>query len=427
MGGSLRLLLVAALGGILLLSGPLAAFGDDLSDERARLAVIGRLQQDLETNLQRAEAQEIALEQQLQATRDTIRQTLEQIAATERRIAELEAQIAALQARIADARVQLARAKADYGAFVRSTYKAQADILPLLLKAPDFQAFLNRAASIQRLTTVGEQLLERIRRIEHELRLEEEQARLRKQEADARRADLLSQHAALEREQAKEQDLLYRLERSIAHVRSELVLIKDQSAAVAQRIVEIEIARQNRIIAEAEEAAWQQAQFWMAHNLFSLPEAGGQHSTKYPLIWPLPKGERTLLFGPTTLWYEPPAFGYRHFHTGIDIASTQGSPILAADDGVVVAADQSTLGGVSVGYGTYVIVAHHANYLSLYGHLLRFQVKPGDQLHQGQVIGFEGSTGNSTGPHLHFEFRYNGQPTNPLPFLPPNGPSAFNQ
>ena len=65
--------------------------------------------------------------------------------------------------------------------------------------------------------------------------------------------------------------------------------------------------------------------------------------------------------------------------------------------------------------------------LALYGHLLGYVVRAGDTVHQGQLIGYEGSTGNSTGPHVHFEYRYGGNPTNPLPYLPPNGPNGFNQ
>src|SRR5437773_3227786 len=91
---------------------------------------------------------------------------------------------------------------------------------------------------------------------------------------------------------------LDQLRQSISQVKYELVAINGQSAALAQRIADMEIARQDQIIAEAEQAAWQQAQFWMQHNLFMLPGANASHSTKYPLIWPLQQGTITLLFGP---------------------------------------------------------------------------------------------------------------------------------
>src|SRR5207245_2926162 len=86
-------------------------------------------------------------------------------------------------------------------------------------------------------------------------------------------------------------------------------------------------------------------------NLFTLPNASASHSTKYPLIWPLQQGTITLLFGPCSQVFEPPGFGYAHFHTGVDVAYKQGSPILAADDGIVVGADTSVLNGQLVGPG----------------------------------------------------------------------------
>src|SRR5207302_1588375 len=136
--------------------------------------------------------------------------------------------------------------------------------------------------------------------------------------------------------------------------------------------------------------------FWMQNNLFTLPNANANHSTKYQLIWPLQQGTITQVFGPSTLPFEPPGFGYPHFHTGVDIAYNQGTPILAADDGVVVAASASMLNGQLVGYGNYVIVAHRNNFFTLYGHLLGFQVKAGDALHQDQAAG----GGRITGPVL---------------------------
>jgi len=256
-------------------------------------------------------------------------------------------QIAALDGQIAEEQQQLRKTKAEYATFVRSVYKSNADPLAQLLGAPDFQTFLNRAVAIEHLTYLSNRLMDHIHQVDLLLHNQEEGVKSKKKEADKDRADLVDQKAALLKQQAHQQDLEKRLRQSISQVKWELVAINGQSAALAQRIADMEIARQDQLIAEAEQAAWQQAQFWMQHNLFTLPGAGAGHSTKYPLIWPLQQGSLTLLFGPCTQTFEPPGFGYAHFHAGVDIAYNQGSPILAADDGVVVAASSSVVAGVT--------------------------------------------------------------------------------
>ena len=108
------------------------------------------------------------------------------------------------------------------------------------------------------------------------------------------------------------------------------------------------------------------------------------------------------------------------------MSSPEGSPVLAADDGVVLLAGGSVVNGQLVGYGNYIVIAHTGGYSTLYGHLKTIGVKVGDQVHQGQVIGTEGSTGNSTGAHLHFELRQGNTPIDPAPFLPPGNPSPYH-
>jgi murein DD-endopeptidase MepM/ murein hydrolase activator NlpD len=127
----------------------------------------------------------------------------------------------------------------------------------------------------------------------------------------------------------------------------------------------------------------------------------------------------TQEFGPTDFALEPAYAGFAHFHTGIDIAGPMGTPVLAADDGVVVSAVAGT-----VGYGNYVMVASNGGIITLYGHLEQASVAPGDRVGQGQQIGLEGSTGASTGPHCHFEVRVDGQPVDPRTYLPAGAPSA---
>jgi murein DD-endopeptidase MepM/ murein hydrolase activator NlpD len=426
-GTVVRWLVAGGLGASLLVAVTPPAAADDITDAQARLQVINKLKGTLKDNLQKAEAQEVALQQQLQETQDTINQTLDKIAATERRIADLESQIEVLDEKIAQEQLELRRTKNEYASFARSVYKSQGDPIAELLAAPDFQGFLNRAVAIEHLTYLSNRLIDYIHQVDLQLHVQQDAVVAKKQEADKERADLVNQKAALLQQQAHQQDLQRQLQQSIAQVKYEIAVIDTQSAQLAQRIADMEIARQDQLIAEAEQAAWQQAQFWMQNNLFNLPTASANHSTKYPLIWPLQQGSLTLLFGPCSQPFEPPGFGYPHFHTGVDIAYNQGTPILAADDGIVVAASSSVLNGQLVGYGNYVILAHRNNFFSLYGHLLGYIVKAGDSVHQGQLIGYEGSTGNSTGPHVHFEYRYGGNPTNPLPYLPPNGPNNFNQ
>lgn len=106
--------------------------------------------------------------------------------------------------------------------------------------------------------------------------------------------------------------------------------------------------------------------------------------------------------------------GYWGGHPAYDIAGWIGSPITAADAGYVVVAG----GGWNAGYGSHVIIDHGNGFTTLYAHLTSIYVSPGETVAKGAQIGSMGSTGNSTGPHLHFEVRYDGVPYNPGNYLP---------
>ena len=103
-----------------------------------------------------------------------------------------------------------------------------------------------------------------------------------------------------------------------------------------------------------------------------------------------------------------PILHFSRFHAGLDIGASWGSPIVAAADGQVVSA------GWAGGYGREVRIAHSGGLVSLYGHMSQIAAEPGSYVRQGQVIGYVGSSGLSTGPHVHFEVRQNGQAVNPL-------------
>ncbi len=121
------------------------------------------------------------------------------------------------------------------------------------------------------------------------------------------------------------------------------------------------------------------------------------------LLWPA-QGSITSGFG----LRRHPVFGVQHMHTGVDIGATWGSPVLAAADGQVIYT------GWYGGYGKLVIVDHGGGVSTLYAHLFEILVSSGTSVRRGQVLGRVGSTGFSTGPHLHFEVRIDGQPIDPI-------------
>lgn len=124
------------------------------------------------------------------------------------------------------------------------------------------------------------------------------------------------------------------------------------------------------------------------------------------MIWPV-NGEITSPFG----WRTHPIFGSSRFHSGLDIAADYGVPIVAAQSGVVI--ESGWIGG----YGNTVMIDHGGGIVTLYGHNQSLAVDVGQSVGQGQVIAYCGSTGNSTGPHCHFEVRLNGEPVSPYDYL----------
>lgn len=125
-----------------------------------------------------------------------------------------------------------------------------------------------------------------------------------------------------------------------------------------------------------------------------------------PSLWPV-EGPITGSFGERI----DPFNGEGAFHSGVDISSNMGTPIVAPADGVVHSADYIN------GYGRTIILIHGHGISTLYGHLSGFAVTPGEEVHRGDVIGYVGSSGRSTGAHLHYEVRIHDTPVNPYKYL----------
>jgi murein DD-endopeptidase MepM/ murein hydrolase activator NlpD len=137
-----------------------------------------------------------------------------------------------------------------------------------------------------------------------------------------------------------------------------------------------------------------------------MPEPTMADSEFTPSLWPV-VGHLTAGFGERL----DPFSGEGAFHTGVDISVPYGTAVRATADGVVIGAEEH------VGYGRLVVLDHGFGVTTFYGHLSAFNVTPGQRVNRGDVIGYVGVSGRSTGPHVHYEVRINGAPVNPMRYL----------
>ncbi len=158
------------------------------------------------------------------------------------------------------------------------------------------------------------------------------------------------------------------------------------------------------LYAGLERAGRAQAQLLRWGNNGQFFEASGMGQQRTGLIMPVVGGHITSGFG----MRRHPILGYSRLHAGIDFGAAYGSPIYAVSDGTVIFA------GWHGGHGNFVKLEHGGGFGTGYGHMSRIAVAPGARVHSGQVIGYVGSTGVSTGPHLHYELYRGGVPVNPM-------------
>jgi murein DD-endopeptidase MepM/ murein hydrolase activator NlpD len=188
--------------------------------------------------------------------------------------------------------------------------------------------------------------------------------------------------------------------------------LTDQPPDVTAALAALLEAQEQNLIQQSNQAAWNQAHVGVGLALVTHMLPMGTTVAGLTLSWPMIGGRVTQPYGPSSLLLEPPLGPFKHFHTGIDIAAPFGTTVTAAAAGVVVAVGHS-----AIGYGNYVVIGHGGGIMTLYGHLLETDVVVGNTVARGQRIGLEGSTGWSTGPHVHFELRINDAVSDPMPYL----------
>lgn len=319
-------------------------------------------------------------------------------------LAALEQQVAAQAARVETARAAVVQAEAEGVAYrdriaitvaereslvdrarqrvVESYVTPQADELTSVLGTGDIYESARQQAVLDVVTSQDADLSDRFRSIGIELAEYEARTLEAAERAEAQRTTLAEALADLESAQAAEEELLADLQVRIDALSAEIDALEDSEAELAA------------VIARA------QAEIDAANRPAPSVSTGGGSGSVGQLAWPT-SGTLTSGFGPR----------WGRLHQGIDLAAPTGTSIVAAESGVVIHS------GVLGGYGQTILIDHGNGVVTLYAHQSERLVGSGVSVARGELIGRVGSTGNSTGPHLHFEVRINGVARDPLGYL----------
>ncbi|MDX1621339.1 MAG: M23 family metallopeptidase, partial [Nitriliruptorales bacterium] len=309
-----------------------------------------------------------------------------ELATARQRSQEARQELERITLRLARAQEELAVNQDRFKNRVAATYKyGSVSYASVLMDSHNVSEFLNTKKYVQSVMDDDRDVIRLVADATRDLvELRARADRIREdlgREEDAA-ADLA---AAVEDATRRQRELTARVEQERAS-RASLVAQLESQQADYENLVES---------LEAESAALEE-ELKKLTSIGTAPGPGG-------LFWPT-NGYKTSDYG----WRTHPIFGSRRMHTGVDISGSTGQPIIAAAGGTVVHA------GWRGGYGLAVVIDHGGGMATLYAHQSSIAVGTGQHVDGGQVIGAVGSTGYSTGPHLHFEVRINGEPQNPM-------------
>jgi len=332
----------------------------------ARINSLKASDQELESAVSTLNRQVAAQQAQADAARQAVQAAVAAVEAADKRLAETSAQIGALKNAV------IQRAVSNY-------VRPKSTPFGGVISTDDLSEASRRDSLIKQVNDRDRDVVDRLRAAREDLEDQQKAAQKARDLMAERRKAVLSRLSALQKAQSEKAKLSAALDSRIREYQAEADAVAREESGLVALIRSREAQRASR---------------------GGDPGIDGRVSGA-GLIWPVR--------GPVTSGY-----GYRwgRMHAGIDIGAGTGTPIRAAKAGTV------TYSGTMSGYGNVVIISHGGGFTTLYAHQSRIASSDGQEVSQGQVIGYVGSTGRSTGPHLQFETRVNGNAQDPRRYLP---------
>ena len=384
-------------------------FGEPLmqvyADNKSDLKEAEKEKEELEKDLKEAQELIDSLKDSKSDIKDAVKQLDAQLDEVSAKVKKLEQQLAEKQQEISDAEAALADAQAKEAVQYENMKKrikfmyenSQTSTAEMPFSSKDFSEFLNTAEYITQISQYDRKMLEEYQNTQETIA--ETQEILKKEYAEI---------AKLEEQVKAEKQAVAALE---AAKKGELADVSEDLADAEQiaKVYEEEIKAQNEVIAQIQAAQQQQAN--NAGNSASAGEGSGGGQTVQgtgSMLWPCPSSHKiTSDYGPR----ESPTAGASTNHKGIDIGAAYGADIVAADSGVVIVSTYSNSAG------NYIVIDHGNGICTVYMHASSRLVSVGNTVTRGQVIAKVGSTGYSTGNHLHFGVTVNGSYVNPWGYV----------
>jgi murein DD-endopeptidase MepM/ murein hydrolase activator NlpD len=366
------------------------------ADARRKAAEAQALAAKLKKETAALDAKIDSLQTEVDALDPQVAKAASKTAKLQLEVAQLKSRIVSKEAQIAETGANLEEQKDLLADRLSSSYRrGNWFYVDMLLGAKDFSELIARTDLVNRVLEQNRDAAKMLRHTKSELEFARAELDRDLEQMQVKRAEALKEEAALRGLQDTRQSKV-NAQQAVYNQKADLMAESKKNATRLLAVAQAEEEESARI----------------------ARELGGTHgSGKFAgtMAWPVPGFYRiTSPFG----WRIHPVFKTKRFHAGIDIGKNDGEPILGA--GIVAAGDGTVISaGYRGGYGNTVMIDHGNGVVSLYAHQKSggITVSVGQQVKKGDRIGTVGSTGYSTGPHLHFEVRVNGTPVNPMAYL----------